>query len=97
VLDTDKLSNKKNPDQNIIAWKTKEIVFYEDSLEKVLKTLNKVYNINIEIENEELLNSRYTSTFRNQDIDSILHVICLTFNLKVENTPEGIKLVKHNI
>ena len=96
ILDINELTNKKNSDQNIIAWKTKEIVFVEESIERVISTLNKVYNTNINCENEEVLNSRYTSTFRNQDIDSILNVICLTFNLKIENTDNGIYLVKYD-
>lgn len=96
ILDIKELANKKNSDQNIIAWKTKEIVFFEDSIEKVINTLNKVYNTNINCENEEILNLRYTSTFRNQDIDSILNVICLTFNLKIEDTDNGIYLVKYD-
>ncbi|PLX16244.1 MAG: hypothetical protein C0597_08135 [Marinilabiliales bacterium] len=96
VIDDVKISNTPNSDKNIVAWKTKEIVFYEDSLENVIHTLNKVYNTKIDCKNKDVLNLRYTSTFRNQDIDSILNVICLTFNLKVENTDEGINLVKYD-
>ena len=96
VLNTKKLINVKNDDQNIISWKTKEIIFREDNLEKVIKTLNKVYKTNIECENQDLLKLRYTSTFRNQNIDAILNVICLTFNLKIENRNDQIYLVKHD-
>lgn len=96
VLNTAKLTKVKNNDQNIIAWKTKELIFREDNLENVIKTLNKVYKTNIECENQDLLNLRYTSTFRDQDINSILHVICLTFNLKLENKNDQIYLVKHD-
>lgn len=96
VLDTDNVSNTTNTDMNIIAWKTKEIVFQEDSLEKVIRTLNKVYNTNIDCNNEDVLDLKYTTTFRDQDIDSILNIICLTFDLKVESTEEAIYLVKHD-
>jgi len=96
VLSTGKLSKEENHNQNIIAWKTKEIVFHEDNLEDVIKTLNKIYKTNIECENQDVLKLRYTSTFRNQNIDSILNVICLTFNLKIESTEDQIYLVKYD-
>ncbi len=96
VLSTDNLTKVKNNDQNIVAWKTKEIVFHEDNLEKVIKTLNKVYKTNIKCKSLDVLELRYTSTFKDQDIDSILNVICLTFNLKIESTEDQIYLVKHD-
>ncbi|MCK5170451.1 MAG: DUF4974 domain-containing protein, partial [Bacteroidales bacterium] len=96
VLSTGKLTKEENHNQNIIAWKTKEIVFHEDNLEDVIETLNKIYKTNIGCENQDVLKLRYTSTFRNQNIDSILNVICLTFNLKIESTEDQIYLVKHD-
>lgn len=96
VLSTGKLTKEENHNQNIIAWKTKEIVFHEDNLEDVIETLNKIYKTNIECENQDVLKLRYTSTFKNQDIDSILNVICLTFNLKIESTEDQIYLVKYD-
>jgi ferric-dicitrate binding protein FerR (iron transport regulator) len=96
ILNNEELSNQENTDKNIIAWKTKEIIFHEESLENVINTLNKVYKVNIDCSSDEVLNLRYTSTFRNQDIDSILNVICLTFNLKLDNTDDGINLVKYD-
>lgn len=96
VLNSTEIVKDKNNDQNIIAWKTREIVFREDNLEKVIKTLNKTYKTNIECKSQDILKLRYTSTFRDQDIDSILNVICLTFNLKTEIMNDQIYLVKHD-
>ncbi len=95
ILNTVEIAKKKNTDKNVVAWKTKEIVFYEDNLENVIKTLNKVYKTDIECNNEDILNLKYTSTFRDQDINSVLNVICLSFNLKTENINNKIYLVKH--
>jgi len=96
VLNSNLLIKEKNKDQNIIAWKTKELVFRDDKLDNVIQTLNKVYNVSIECTNQEVLNLKYTSTFRNQDIDNVLSVICLTFNLKTEIKNNTIYLVKYN-
>lgn len=96
ILYSDQLVKEKNQNENIIAWKTKEIVFREDNLGEVVQVLNNVYNTNIEFKNPDLLDLKYTSTFRNQEIDSILNVICLTFDLKTETKDNTIYLVKHD-
>ena len=97
VLSNNKIVKDKNNNENIIAWKTKEIIFHENELEEVLVTLNNVYKTNIKCENQDILDLRYTSTFRNQEIDSILNIICLTFNLKVSYDESEIYLVKYDI
>lgn len=96
ILNSTEIVKDKNNDQNIIAWKTREIVFREDNLDQVLKTLNKTYKTTIECESQDILKLRYTSTFRDQNIDSILNVICLTFNLKTEIINDKIYLMKYD-
>jgi ferric-dicitrate binding protein FerR (iron transport regulator) len=95
ILDNKEITKHANIDVNKIAWKTKEIVFKEERLDDVLKTLNKVYNANIVCSDQVVLNLKYTSTFKDQEIDSILNVICMTFNLKVDYADNKIKLINH--
>lgn len=95
-LTAEKVEKIKNEDPNILSWKTKEIVFIENNIAEVIYVLNKTYNINIQCDDENILELKYTSTFRNQKIDSILNVICTTHNLKTINTEEGIKLVRYS-
>lgn len=95
IMSNDKLIKEKNYNRNIVAWKTKEIIFYEDNMKNVIETLNNAYNSDITCESQDILNLRYTSTFRDQDIDSILNVICLTFDLKIEIENNRIFLIKH--
>ena len=95
IIENKNLYKKSNDNKNIISWKTKEIVFKEQYLSDVLYTLNKIYNTHIICEDQEVLDLRYTSTFRNQEINSILNVICLTFDLKTEVKGDRIYLIKH--
>ena len=90
------LSKILNKDLNRISWKTKEIIFHEDNLSNVIQTLNKVYNTNISCIDQNILDLPYTVTFRDQEIDSILNVICMTFDLKIDYTNDQINLIKHN-
>ena len=90
------LSKSFNKDLNRISWKTKEIIFHEDNLSNVIQTLNKVYNINISCIDQNILDLPYTATFRDQEIDSVLNVICMTFDLKIDYSDDQINLMKHS-
>jgi transmembrane sensor len=94
ILTKDKLEKLVNTNNNIIAWKTHEIIFREDKISDVIHILNTIYNTNIICENQEVLNLKYTSTFINQDINSVLNVVCVTFDLKVEYKDNKIYLIK---
>ncbi|MCK7537098.1 MAG: DUF4974 domain-containing protein [Marinilabiliales bacterium] len=52
------INNAKNGNENIVAWKTKQIVFKEESLKNVIITLNKVYNTNIACNDQSILDLR---------------------------------------
>ena len=95
-LTSSSINKVKNDNPNILAWKTKKIIFNEDRLSNVISTLNKVYNVDIACNDTHVLDLKYSSTFRNQEIDSILTVICLTLDLKtIESDDNQIILVKH--
>ncbi len=95
VLLENKISKQKNNNPNILAWKTKNIVFTEDKLSHVIYTLNKIYHVDIKYNNDEILDYRLTTTFKDQNIESVIEVICVTFNLKVEYKNDAIILVKN--
>jgi ferric-dicitrate binding protein FerR (iron transport regulator) len=90
------ISHFKNTNDNIIAWKTKQITFKEESLNNVISTLNKVYNARISCVDSTILNQRFTSTFKDQTLDSVLSVICLAFDLKVIDDNGEIRIVQNN-
>ncbi len=96
VLTKNKLEKTINTNNNIIAWKTREIIFREDKISDVIHILNTVYNTSIICENQQVLNLKYTSTFVNQEINSVLNVICVTFDLKVEYKNDKIYLIKQD-
>ncbi|MBN1388559.1 MAG: FecR domain-containing protein [Bacteroidales bacterium] len=75
-------SKTANTDPNYLSWNTEILIFEGDSLGKVLHDLKRVHNINIEIQSEEISNLRFTSVFDNQSPDTIIRIICTTFNLE---------------
>jgi ferric-dicitrate binding protein FerR (iron transport regulator) len=78
------LVKKPNVDRNFLAWKTRKIVFDNDSLSMVLKTLEKVYDQNIILQGPNLGQCTLTVTFENQSLESVLNVIKSTLNIELK-------------
>ncbi|MDK2979582.1 MAG: transrane sensor [Bacteroidales bacterium] len=95
IVTKSEIKKQKNHDPNVLAWKTKNIVFREEHLVNVFNTLSRVYHVDIHSDNEEILNYRLTSTFTKQDIESVMEVICVTFNLKVDYQNNKIIVLKN--
>jgi len=79
ILDNNNLKLKKNNDINYLSWKTNKIVFKETNLNQVINTLNHTFNANIEIEDKELGNLKYTATIMNQSFNMILDALNSSF------------------
>ncbi len=85
------LKKSKNADVNFLSWKTKKLIFKNDKLSKVVKTLNKIHQANIQIQDEKIKNCKLTASFVDQSLESILKVIENTLDIKVEK--QGDKII----
>lgn len=70
-----------NENPNYLSWNT-DILDYTggEKLGIVFTDLKKVFNINVEADIPEILNEEISTTFYKQPQDSIIRVICATFN-----------------
>ena len=78
---------KQSTDPNLLAWLTQKIRFDEAPLGDVVATLERVYNVNIQLSESDLENERLTARFSDNSLDFVLEVVCTTFNL--ESKREG--------
>jgi transmembrane sensor len=76
-------SKTVNTDENYMAWKTKKIVFSDQTLNQIVAQLNKVYHTNISISQPNIGDCRMTATFDNQELDAVLHVIKATLDVEI--------------
>jgi len=97
TVSKENINQTKNRNQNITAWKTKQIIFKEETLESVFNTLNKVYKANITCNDSTILDLRFTSTFKNQNFDSVISVICLAFDLKTIEENNKITIIQNSM
>lgn len=74
----------ENPDQNYISWKTRQMVFDNESLVNVVDKINQTYYSNITIDNPDIYNCMLTATFEDQPFETILEILQETFDLSIE-------------
>jgi len=94
MLTPQSLKKTKNADSNYIAWVTGRLTFKGQKLDEVIKTLMRTYNVNIRIEDPGIRDSRISTNFTNESIDTVLAVIATTFDLKVEQKDKDTYLLK---
>ncbi|MCK4663155.1 MAG: FecR family protein [Bacteroidales bacterium] len=92
TLSKNKVSKKVNDNENYLSWKTKCMIFREEQLNSVVKTLNKVYHTEIIFADTNIEKLKLTSTFNKLPLESVVEVLCTTFDLTYEKNNDVIIL-----
>jgi transmembrane sensor len=81
----------EQPEENVLAYKTKFFSFSDTDLRTAVMALNKVYDKKIVL-SENLYNCRLTVSFNNEDVDEIAAVMAETLGLTIQNSGSEIRL-----
>lgn len=65
-----------------VSWTEGKLVFRNESMQLVADRLGRWYNVEIEIENEELLHYAFRATFMDEQLDEVLKLLARTAPLK---------------
>jgi transmembrane sensor len=77
-----KLAGKTlNSNKNYLSWNTGLLVYDGQTLDIVFKDLKRVYNMDIIADDPDILNETWTSPIDNQPQNTIIRLICVSFNL----------------
>jgi ferric-dicitrate binding protein FerR (iron transport regulator) len=77
-----KLSEKReNKNPNYLSWNTRQLIYEGETLDVVFHDLKRMYNINIHTSDPLILNQPITTSFNNEPHETIIRIICTTFNL----------------
>jgi ferric-dicitrate binding protein FerR (iron transport regulator) len=74
-------SKTLNADKNYMSWNTNLLVYEGETLKKVFDDLKRVHNIYIASDDPVILNEKISTTFDKMPQDTIIRIICTTFNL----------------
>ena len=75
-------SQERNTNVNYLAWHTDMLIYEDERLSVVFEDLKRAYGINIKVADPEISDFRLTSPFEQQPHDTIVKLICTTFNLR---------------
>ncbi|TNF39214.1 MAG: DUF4974 domain-containing protein [Bacteroidetes bacterium] len=75
-------SQARNTNVNYMAWHTDMLVYDGERLGVVFEDLKRAYDIEIKVADPEINDFRLTSPFEQQPHDTIVKLICTTFNLR---------------
>lgn len=68
-------------DVNYDAWRTDKMVFDNTRLKEVFATLEKCFAVAVTTDNPEIMNCRFTGSFEGSQINEILQVLSVSFDL----------------
>lgn len=81
-----------NSNHNYMAWKTRVLVFDNETLAQVANTLQNVYQTPVKLADPHLSGCRVTASFKDQSLQSVLQVLKETLNIKVKENGKIIEL-----
>ena len=81
TVGTGQIESKLNTDPNYLSWNTGRLVYTDQKLSNVFADLKKVYGIGIIADDPAITDLSITTTFENQSHETIILIICTTFNL----------------
>ncbi|MBI5009201.1 MAG: FecR domain-containing protein [Bacteroidia bacterium] len=93
-IDSQKAEKIINTDLNYLSWNTGLLVYNGQTLDIVFKDLKRVYNMDIMAEDSSILENRWTSPIDNQTQETIIRLICTSFNLSYKQEGNVFHLVK---
>ena len=94
IKNTDMLTQTFNNDINVLAWKTRKIIFNDTELDKVIKTINRLYEAQVSFSTDTDKNCNVTVSFENQSLEAVLSVLKLTLGLEYKKSGDVIEITK---
>jgi transmembrane sensor len=83
-----------NNNPNYLSWKTGLLVYNGQKLDVVFSDLKRVYNMDIQVADPAILENEWTSPIDNQPQETIIRLICASFNLSYTKDGNVYHLVK---
>ncbi len=89
VLNTSENSYKKDDVEAVqyVGWTEGRLVLRNENIVSVAERMGRWYNVDIEIEDEELLNYAFRATFIDEPLEEVLKLLALTAPLTYEEQP----------
>lgn len=95
IKETNEVKKETDIDAESLYWLNKTLLFRNTNLSAVFETLERLYSVEIQVENQLILNCQLTAKFSNESIDHIIDHISTIFELEIVKD-DGNILIKGN-
>lgn len=82
----DKLMIGRGHDDECLAWLDGKLIFRDESIADVVRKLNRWFNVEISVIDEEILDYSYTATFQHETLEQILELLKRSSGIKYKIT-----------
>ena len=77
------------------SWTQHEFVFENTALSDIAQQLRDTYGVELVVEDTELANRRFTGNLSNQDMETLLTTLAITFDLNVRHDGDRVVLQRN--
>lgn len=95
LKESNEVKKEIDVDVESLYWLNKTLLFRDTRLSVVFQTLERLYNVNIDVNNKTIMNCKLTAKFSNESIDHIIEHISTIFDFETGREQENI-LIKGN-
>lgn len=85
------LEKNANPDPNLLAWKTKILVFKQTPLTEVARVIESTYQTHVSVDSS-ITDLQLTSTFEKRSLEEVMEIIAMSLQVQAEAGDKGILL-----
>lgn len=64
--------------EKYVAWKSGKLMFRDDPMDVVIASLERWYNVDVQVVDKEIEHYAYTATFENETLDQVLRFLALS-------------------
>lgn len=86
---TNVVSRQLSQNPNALAWKDNRLQFQKTTLQEVIPALEGYFGTRIQVQNQEVLNCRFTSTFDDPQLEEVLEALRHSLNIRIVPDGEG--------
>lgn len=76
-------------------WRTGQLVFEAEPLSSIARTMERMYNVKICIDDTQLENMKFTGTIQNNSLNNVLYIMSLSYPLTYTMTDSVITVSSH--
>jgi len=91
---SDETEKTVNDNPNYLSWQTGTLIYNNETLDVVFNDLKRVYDMDITVEDKLILENRWNSSLDNQSRETIIQLICISFDLSYSQNGNKYHLVK---